>query len=276
MASGQFSARRSAGSCYFCGPIFAGDMVYYMTAYSRSGSPERPLSSEELREYKRHVRDRMAGRGRYGRRSTGPVPVAPDWLWERLVHVDCASREGYAIPGRTTDARPGTRDVGMSHGASIGQVEPAEPASATATSPTLDERYAEYRRQRVAPEPADIVRDDYTIGASRPAPTCGRIGWYASTRGLPCILPTGHLGSCAYERVSAPENDADSVMATVASGSAPVAPVAPQVTAVPAPIVAPVERARIPNLDDDAPCSPDGEGDVGDASIARFRMLMLD
>lgn len=114
MSSRTFEARTNSGVCHFCEQnILRGAEVLYLSCVADAeGNPGRPLSRQQEREYRILVRDRMNAR-RIGREA----PLAPAWLWEQIVHVDCAQTRGYSVPGGRTDARRGTRTVGWNHGA---------------------------------------------------------------------------------------------------------------------------------------------------------------
>lgn len=127
MSSRTFEARTSAGTCYFCGPIARGALVFYLTAKATGDSPERPLTPAEEREVRAYGRA-VASARRFGR----AAPQAPAWLWERMVHVSCASRNGFPTPRGETEARRGTRTVGRAHGVGIIPEVQAVPAPAPA------------------------------------------------------------------------------------------------------------------------------------------------
>jgi hypothetical protein len=126
MSSASFTVRTNSGTCYFCRAAFTrGASAFYLTAKALLDAPERPLTPSEERQAKAHGREVA-----FARRNNRPLPTAPAWLWERMVHVACANGANFPTPGRETTARRGTRVVGAAHGVSVAVVQVASHTAA--------------------------------------------------------------------------------------------------------------------------------------------------
>jgi hypothetical protein len=78
---------------------------------------------------------RSTGR-RYPARSRCSCQWQDVAVWSNLVHVSCASALGFNVPGRETEARPGSRTVGREHRASDTPVTVAAPVAPVAAEPS--------------------------------------------------------------------------------------------------------------------------------------------
>lgn len=130
MSSRVFNARTASGACYFCRLAFrVGDPAFYMTAFASGEAPERPLTPAELATWRSLGRTRRAARTRRERQAI----VSPAWLWDRMVHPDCAGAAGFPVPGAETTAQRGTRVIGHVHGTTAVGASESTPAPAVST-----------------------------------------------------------------------------------------------------------------------------------------------
>ena len=68
-----------------------------------------------------------------------PLPDAPAWAFDRMVHAACAVRQGFDVPGagvaETTTARPGARTIGNADGSAANDAAAAIPAPVVTFAP---------------------------------------------------------------------------------------------------------------------------------------------
>ena len=120
-SSRAFTVRRDSGTCDLCEAGFAkGNRAFYMTARINDDGALRNLTREEKEEVKKEVKKAFRRSRRAGRKGRGNLNLS--WLWERMVHVECASGHGFEVPTGETRARRGTRTTGWNHKAGDAEV----------------------------------------------------------------------------------------------------------------------------------------------------------
>lgn len=164
MSSRPFNARNTSGTCYFCDQagsadsrIKRGDHVLYLTARAVNLAPGRPLNRRELSIWRKLGRDRKAAR-----RARLPAPSAPEWLWDRMVHVVCAQSNSFPIPGGEASPQNGMRWVGMGDGSQVaGNVATLDPdrAEEARLSAAAARQSVERRREATRVRAAEIARE---------------------------------------------------------------------------------------------------------------------
>lgn len=244
MSSRPFDARRTAGTCYFCSEaLCAGERVLFLTARAVGDTPGRPLNARELRIWRRLGRERKAARAERRRGRRTPDPVAPEWLWDRMVHVPCARNAGFPIPGGMADARPGTRSVGHHHGAQTNAATAPESDAQRQAREAMEALEAQARQARQAEAQARRERREREARERAEARRQAREAREAQARAEREAAEREAAEAEAFERLRREEPGA--------------------------------ARFRLLNLDDDAP-RQDEDDDGDDPSVERFRRLDLD
>jgi hypothetical protein len=215
-----------------------------MTARVRDGELVNTTAEDErdIRAAWGRARRRQRAAGRRGRITTGLA-----WAWENMVHVDCGNALGWGSVEGATNARRGTRTRGWNN---RHQGEVAVPAvEAAAVTPAAP-----------AATPAPAVATVETPAPASEPELCGRAGYYMGTRGLPCVAPKGHSGSCRYERTAqGGEGVEDALAALSPFGVRPAAPSTRRPEPEPEGFDASVERFKLLDLDDTAAGEPEPE-----------------
>ena len=263
MSSRPFNARNTSGTCYFCARddaddtrIKRGDRVLYLTARAVGDAPGRPLNTRELKIWRRLGRERKVAR-----KARRPVPKGPEWLWDRMVHVTCATACSFPVPGGEASPINGTRWRGYADGAQTGGTAVAETPGqreARAEMELAAEAVREVRNaERVAAAERTRIRREATEARAREARAEAEAARQAERAEARRIFEIEREAARVEREARKAREAEDARIAAVAAEDAGVA------------------RFLRLNLEDDAP-PVEADPDAYDASVERFKRLDLD